>query len=105
MYPIEIYFLVAIVDILLTLYAETMSGLVDFWKDITAQLIATFLTFYLASVSISGTVTYNGTALLQDDGLMWILIIAGVVQSIYMLISIIEAYEEYKSGKEERLLS
>jgi glucan phosphoethanolaminetransferase (alkaline phosphatase superfamily) len=91
--------------------------------------LATFLSVYLALASVSGTtyayassnnftyainttgnttnVTMVGnpgvaTSPIMDDGLMWIWYLIAVIQAIFVLLEILEAYAEHLAGKEER---
>jgi hypothetical protein len=113
MFPISVYVLLIVIDILLFIYM-----LIDFrnlkYGNIIAGVIASLLAFYIAMISVSGTividngppaidtsitnmttVTYPTPNLLQDDGLMWFWILVGVIQSIVTLLMGAEAYDEW----------
>jgi hypothetical protein len=113
MFPISVYVLLIVIDILLFIYM-----LIDFrnlkYGNIIAGVIASLLAFYIAMISVSGTividngppsidtsitnmttVTYPTPNLLQDDGLMWFWILIGAIQSIVTLLMGAEAYDEW----------
>jgi len=105
MYPLELFILVAVVDIIITVYAIVMRG-PNYFKVMGAWILATFITVYLALSIISGSAfIYSSTTLqtsvVQDDGLMWILIIIAVAQALLGLMEIIESYEEYQMNKSD----
>ena len=110
MYPIEIFQAILVIDGLLTVYGILSKG-ADYWKNIVALGFATFLSVYLATVSISGTAfvysaitnsTSLATQAISDDGLMWIFYIIATIQGIYTLVEGAEAYELYIARKEDR---
>ena len=108
MYPIEIYLMVAAIDGVLTIFSMLEKG-TGYYEDLfgvsnivnmVALGVADFLSIYLALVSVSGTASLNGVPIM-DDGLMWIWMILAVIQGIFILLEIMEAYVEHLHGKEE----
>jgi hypothetical protein len=108
MYPIEIYLMIAVIDGGLSLFSLLEKGMGDYQDlfgisnivNIVALIIADFLSVYLALVSVSGTATLNGIPM-QDGGLMWIWMIIAVVQGVFILLELMEAYVEHLNGQEE----
>jgi hypothetical protein len=98
MYPIEIFLMVVAIDGLLSAYATISKG-TDYYKDVVALGFACFLSVYLALVSIAGTAIDCAGNPIMDDGLMWIFIIIAVIQGIFVMMELIEAYEEHLHNK------
>jgi hypothetical protein len=123
MYPIAIYLAVGLIDIGFTIYGVLGRG-ADYYKDLIALGVATFITVYLALAATSGTVivsdghvmissedglgntttTYSDPSIMQDDGLMWIGFVIAAIQGIFLLFEIVETVEDYYAQKAERLL-
>lgn len=104
MYPVGVFLFIAVIDMFLTWYGVVEKG-ADYYKDIAALVIATFLTAYLAIVSVSGTVMLTSTTYLNDAGLMWIGFIVAATQAYITLMEYLEAREERETEKRERLLN
>lgn len=104
MYSVGIFLFVAVIDIFMTWYGVVEKG-ADYYKDLVALFIATFLSLYLAICSVSGTVMLtDAPTYLQDDGLMWIGILIAMAQAVFLLVEIVEAVQDYKEQKRTRLL-
>ena len=101
MYPIDIYLMFVAIDGLLCIFSVFAKGS-DYYKDIAALAFATFLSVYLGLVSVSGTATDMLGIPIQDDGLMWLWYIIAVIQGVFLLMELVEAYEEHIAGKQDR---
>lgn len=104
MYPVGIFLFIAVIDMFLTWYGVVENG-ADYYKDLIAVSIATFLSVYLAIASVSGTVLLTSLpSYLQDDGLMWIGILVAAAQGYITLMAIMEAIQDYRDQKREKLI-
>jgi hypothetical protein len=109
MYPIEIFLAILVIDGVLSIYSIMDKGSGSYREmlgfsnivNIIALGFATFLSVYLALVSVSGTASLNGIPVM-DDGLMWIFIVIAVIQGVFVLMELLEAYAEHLAGKEEK---
>jgi hypothetical protein len=104
MYSLALYLFLALIDINLTWYAVFEKGS-DYYKDLIALGIATFISVYMAVAASSGTVMLSSTTYLSDAGLMWIGIIIAVAQGFILLLEIIETIQDYYAQKVQRLIS
>jgi hypothetical protein len=104
MYSIGIFLFIAVIDVLFTNYALSEKG-ADYYKDLIALGIATFLTVYLALAASSGTVMLTATTYLMDAGLMWIGFIIATAQGFILLLEVIETVQDYYAQKMQRLIS
>lgn len=101
MYSENIFLFVAVIDILLTFYAVS-SKKSDYYKDLIALGLATFLSVYLAQAAASGVVILNGPttqSYLMDAGLMWIGYLIAVCQGFILLLEGIETVQDYYAQK------
>ena len=103
MYPSGIFLFIAVIDMFMTWYGVVEKG-ADYYKDLIALGVATFLTVYLSLASVSGTVMITTSSFMQDDGLMWIGFIIATAQGLFTLMEILEAVQDYRTQKRERLL-
>jgi arginine exporter protein ArgO len=104
MYSVGVFLFIAVIDVFMTWYGVVEKGS-DYYKDLIALFLATFLSLYLAICSVSGTVLLTSApTYLQDDGLMWIGILIAVAQGFVLLLEIVEAVQDYKEQKKSRLL-
>jgi arginine exporter protein ArgO len=104
MYPVGVFLFVAVIDMFLTWYGVVENG-ADYYKDLIAVSIATFLSVYLAVASVSGTVLLTSApSYLQDAGLMWLGIIVATAQGYITVMAIMEAVEDYRDQKREKLM-
>lgn len=101
MYPVDIYLVIIAIDGLLSIFAVFAKGS-DYYKDIAALAFASFLSVYLAMASVSGTAMGSDGTPIMDDGLMWLFIIIATIQGIFLLLELVEAYEEHVAGKNEK---
>jgi hypothetical protein len=105
MYSVGIFLFIAVIDIFMTWYAVVEKG-ADYYKDLVALFIASFLSMYLAICTVSGTVMMTSAPTFLDDaGLMWIGIIVAAAQGVFLLVEIVEAVQDYREQKKERLIS
>ena len=124
MYPLGVYLFIGVIDAAVTIYSISSKG-TQYYKDLIALGIATFLTVYLAIAAVSGTViisdghaitsfddglgntttAYTTPVVMQDDGLMWIGIIVAAIQGLFLLFEIVETVEDYYAQKAENLIS
>jgi arginine exporter protein ArgO len=103
MYPVGVFLFIAVIDMFLTWYGVVENG-ADYYKDIIAMSIATFLSVYLAVASVSGTVLLTSSpTYLQDNGLMWIGILVAVAQGYITVMAIMEAVQDYREQRHARL--
>lgn len=106
MYPLDVYEILAMVDVVVFLYA-----FIDinqrYYGNIIALGVSALLSFYLAITSISGTVVVNyasttttgGIDNLQDPGLMWFWILIAIIQTVFTIYLVYDAYIEYADEK------
>lgn len=104
MYSLGLYLFLAFIDINLTWYAMFEKG-ADYYKDLMALGLATFITVYLAVAAASGTVLLSSTTQLEDAGLMWIGIIIAVAQGFILVLEIIETIQDYYAQKMRSMIS
>ena len=118
MYTQAIWIFLGIMDAGIFLYGLSNVGK-EYWKKEAALIFSTFLSAYLATAVISGTIVtepvpqtiiINNTSTtsfatpiaVQDDGLMWLCILCAVGQAIYSIIACIEAVEEYYTERDKK---
>ena len=104
MYSVDIYLFIAILDLVLTLYAVGNKN-ADYYKDLFAMGLATFLTVYLSYAAAAGVVLLDGTTRLQDGGLMWIGYLIAFIQGVFLLLEILETIQDYLGQTRQRLIS
>lgn len=121
MFPLEVYQTFMIIDMLMFLYM-----FIDIknrvYGNVISGIIASFISAYLAIISVSGTITtgiraeafdtsvadlttvlYRDADLMQDEGLMWFWIGICAIQSAIAVLFIVEAwYEKNKKGSSPR---
>jgi len=104
MYPVGIFLFIAVIDMFLTWYGVVENG-ADYYKDLVAVSIATFLSVYLAVASVSGTVLLTSEpSYLLDNGLMWIGILIATAQGYITVMAIMEAIQDYREQQHARLI-
>ena len=119
MYTQAIWIFIGIMDAAIFLYGLSDAGR-EYWKKEAALVFATFLSIYLASAAVSGTIVtepvsqsltiVNNTTTMafatpiavQDDGLMWLCILCAFGQGIYTVNACIEAVEEYYAERDRK---
>jgi hypothetical protein len=109
MFPLEVYELIIVIDAILFLYA-----FIDinhkFYGNIIALGVATLFSFFLALVSVSGSIIINyasstttgGVDYLNDSSLMWIFILLGIIEAAFTLYLAYDAYTEYLNERKLR---
>lgn len=103
MYTASIFLFIGVIDVLLTWYAVTNKG-VDYYKDLMALGLATFLTVYLAYSSAAGVVMITDTGYLMDGGLMWIGYLIAAAQGFILILEVIETVQDYYAQRMQRLI-
>ena len=110
MYPIELFVFMAAVDIGLTVFAVTNKN-TDYYKDLIALGLATFITVFLSQSIISGSVfVYSGDSsgitmsYIQDAGLMWIGYLLAGCQGFILLLEGVETVQDYFAQKNMKRL-
>jgi hypothetical protein len=106
MYPLDIYEIMAMVDVVVFLYAFIDINQ-KFYGNIIALGVSSLLSYYIAIASISGTVVVNyasttttgGIDMLQDSGLMWFWLLFAIIQTMFTLYLSYDAYIEYSNDK------
>lgn len=95
------------------------------YMNIVGLILGTMFSFYLASAFITGAVVMPGTVVqdtasntsgtwtnttytyldlsgsVQDAGLMWLMVLVGIVQAVVVLLLVIDAIYEYRYSEEE----
>lgn len=103
MYPVGVFLFIAVIDMFMTWYGVVEKG-ADYYKDIAALIIATFMTVYLSLASVSGTVMLTSVTYLNDPGLMWMGFIIAAAQGYFTLMEYLEAREDREKEKRDRLI-